>query len=134
MFRSRRRRRRRSRRRVRSTATQNVEALELLASGIPTLRCSWGRPSETGLATNVSVVDPTQSQGLLDALAAAGFACEPLSGGTLCRTERTVIDQDDNMVTIGEEHFVRSGGWVSTTMIDFAPDGYTADIVSTLWG
>ena len=43
------------------TSTQNVGALEILTSGIPTLRCTWGAPSETGLATNVSIVDPAQS-------------------------------------------------------------------------
>ena len=29
------------------TSTQNVGALEILTSGIPTLRCTWGAPSET---------------------------------------------------------------------------------------
>ncbi|SDH39861.1 hypothetical protein [Microbacterium pygmaeum] len=119
---------------VTMTASQNVAALELLASGIPTIRCSWGQPSETGLATNVSVIDAAQSQALLDALAVAGFACEPLADGTVCRTEQTVIDQDDEMVTIGEVHYVRGDGWVSTATIDFSPDGYTEDIVATLWG
>jgi hypothetical protein len=119
---------------VTMTATQNVDALELLNSGIPTLRCSWGQPSETGLATNVSVIDAAQSEALRGALVNAGFACEPWAGGTLCHTEQTVIDQDDTEVTIGETHYLEGGGWVSTATIDFAPDGYTEDIVATLWG
>lgn len=119
---------------VTMTASQNVEALELLASGVPTIRCSWGQPSETGLATNVSVVDAAQSRSLQEALAASGFGCEPLAAGTLCRTEQTVITQDDTQVTIGEAHYFQGDGWVSTAMINFSPEGYTEDIVATLWG
>jgi hypothetical protein len=37
-------------------SSQNTDALELLGSGIPTIRCSWGKPSEYGLATNISIV------------------------------------------------------------------------------
>ena len=118
---------------VTMTASQNVEALELLASGIPTIRCSWGQPSETGLATNVSTVDAAQSQSLQETLAASGFACQPLAGGTVCSAEQTVITQDDAQVTIGEAHYFRGDGWVATAMIDFSPDGYTEDIVATLW-
>ena len=119
---------------VTMTASQNVEALELLASGVPTIRCSWGQPSETGLATNVSVIDAAQSRSLQDALAASGFGCGPLAAGTLCRTEQTVITQDDTQVTIGEAHYFQGDGWISTAMIDFSPEGYTEDIVATLWG
>jgi hypothetical protein len=119
---------------VTMSATQNVKALELLASGIPTIRCSWGEPSETGLATNVSVIDAAQSEALLGTLPNEGFACEPFADGTLCHTEQTVVDLDDNVVTIGETHYVRGDGWISTATINFAPDGYTEDIVATLWG
>ena len=119
---------------VTMTSTQNVSALELLTSGIPTIRCSWGVPSETGLATNVSIVDATQSAALLDGLVGAGFACEPTDGGTLCRFEKTMVDLDDNIVVLGEEHVLRGNGWVSTATIDFDSEGYTEDIMATLWG
>jgi hypothetical protein len=59
---------------VTMTSTQNVEALEILTSGVPTLRCSWGVPSETGLATNVTLVDAAQSAALATALTAASHA------------------------------------------------------------
>jgi len=116
------------------TSTQNVDGLETLSSGVPTLRCTWGQGGQAGLATNVSIVSAEQSQALLGALANAGFACEPSNGGITCSQEQTVINQDDKMVTIIETHVFRGNGWISTTSIDFAPDGYTADIVSTLWG
>jgi hypothetical protein len=119
---------------VTMTSTQNVEALELLSSGIPTIRCSWGMPSEYGLATNVSIVDASQSAALTGALANAGFACEQLGEATVCRSDQTVIDLDDNIVELGETHVLRGNAWIATATIDFAPQGYTEDIIATLWG
>ncbi len=119
---------------VTMSSTQNVDAVELLNSGIPTLRCSWGRPSEFGLATNVSVIDSARSAALLTALRSAGFGCESIWGGTLCRIEHKTIDLDDNEVTLGESHFLRGDGWVSTARVNFAPEGYDEDVVATLWG
>lgn len=115
-------------------STQNAAALEVLNSGIPTIRCSWGQPSEFGLATNVSVIDAAQSADLLATLREAGFACEEVWEGVNCTVEQKTIDQDDNEVTLGESHFLRGTGWVSTAFINFAPEGYTEDIVATLWG
>ena len=119
---------------VTMNSTQNVVALELLTSGIPPLRCSWGAPSESGLATNVSVVDAARTATLLGALRAAGFGCETTWDGTLCQIEQKTVDLDDNEVALGEWHFFRGDGWVSTAWINFAPEGYTEDIVDTLWG
>ena len=116
------------------TSTQNVGALEILTSGIPTLRCTWGAPSETGLATNVSIVDAAQSAAVVDALAGSGFTCEPIDGGTVCRFERTVISQDDVQVALTETHVLRGNAWVSTATVDFEAEGYSEDIVATLWG
>jgi hypothetical protein len=119
---------------VTMTSTQNVGALEVLTSGIPTIRCTWGAPSETGLATNVSIVDPAQSAAISDALLNAGFACEPIDGGTVCRFEQTVITQDDDQVLLTETHVLRGNAWVSTATIDFESVGYAEDVVATLWG
>jgi hypothetical protein len=119
---------------VTMTSTQNVGALEILTSGIQTLRCTWGAPSETGLATNVSIVDPAQSAAVVDALAGSGFTCEPIDGGTVCRFERTVITQDDVQVSLTETHVLRGNAWVSTATVDFEAEGYSEDMVATLWG
>lgn len=88
-------------------SSQIVEALELLDSGIPTLRCTWGVPSEQGLATNVSLIAQEQAQELVVAFQAVGFLCDPVANGTLCALERTTIDLDDNQVSLGESHFFR---------------------------
>jgi hypothetical protein len=119
---------------VTMTSTQNVDALELLTSGIPTIRCTWGAPSETGLATNVSIVDAEQSAAIATALANAGFACESRDGATVCRYTQTMVDLDDDLVELTETHALRANAWVSTATINFASDGYTEDILATLWG
>ncbi|WP_345802068.1 hypothetical protein AAIB33_02885 [Microbacterium sp. AZCO] len=115
-------------------STQNAELLEVLHSGIPTIRCSWGAPSEFGLATNVSIVDAAQAATVSSALQGAGFGCVAQSGGTICRIEQRTVDLDDNEVHFGETHFLRGNAWVSTAWINFTPAGYTEDIIATLWG
>lgn len=115
-------------------STQDVDLLEIIDSGAPTLRCSWGQPSEFGLATNVTVLDAEEAAFVGDQLVTSGFACEPLGEGTICRIEQKGITLDDEEYTSGETHYVGGGGWVSTAWINFAPDGYTEDIVATLWG
>lgn len=114
-------------------STQIVEGLEVLNSGAPTMRCSWGQPSEFGLATNLTVVTAEQSDSVEAALAVAGFACSDVSEGTLCRFEQELLTQDDTIVHRGEAHFFRGDGWLTTAWIDFAPEGYTEDIIATVW-
>ena len=119
---------------VTMTSTQNVEALEILTSDIPTIRCSWGTPSETGLATTVSIVDAEQSAAIAQALGNAGFACEEIDGGTVCRYTQTMVSQDDDLVELTETHVLRANAWVSTATINFESEGYSEDIIATLWG
>ena len=95
---------------------------------------AWGQPSESGLATNISVIDAASAAALLDALRAAGFGCQAMWDGTLCEIAQRTVNLDDEEVEFGETHFVRGDGWVSTGWVDFTPDGYTEDIVDTLWG
>ncbi|WP_169581470.1 MULTISPECIES: hypothetical protein [Microbacterium] len=115
-------------------STQNVDLIQIIDGGAPTLRCSWGGPSEYGLATNVTAVDSEQAELIEAELAASGFACESLDDGTICRIEQKGITLDDEEYTSGETHYVGGGGWVSTSWLNFSPDGYTEDIVATVWG
>jgi hypothetical protein len=119
---------------VTMTSTQNVEALEVLASGVPTIRCTWGAPSETGLATTVSIIDADQSAAITQALGNTGFACEETAGGTLCRSTQTMVDLDDDLVELTETHVLRANAWVSTATVNFEVDGYSEDIIGALWG
>lgn len=115
-------------------STENADLLEIIHGGAPTLRCSWGQPSEFGLATNVTAVDADQETAVLAALPAAGFGCEALGDGTVCRIEQKGVTLDDKEYTRGETHYVGGGGLVTTAWINFAPEGYTEDIVATVWG
>ena len=115
-------------------STQDVDLLEIIDSGLPTLRCSWGQPSEFGLATNVTAVDADQAAFVDDQLRTGGFDCTPLRDGTICSMEQKGVTLDDEEYSSGETHYVGGGGWVSTAWINFNPDGYTEDIVDTLWG
>ena len=119
---------------VTMTSTQNVGALEILTSGIPTIRCSWGAPSETGLATNVSIVDAAQSAALLDSFTNAGFACQPTEGGTVCRFSRPWSIRTTRMVWLGETHVLRGQRLGLHGDDRLRTEGYTEDIVATLWG
>jgi len=114
-------------------STEVVDGIEILESGVTTLRCSWGKPSEFGLATNVTVIGADQAETLQAAMLDAGFGCGDELGGTVCRVEQRTIDLDDNEVIHGEVHVLRDSVWISTRYINFTPDGYTEDIVATLW-
>ncbi|MGN8553989.1 UNVERIFIED_CONTAM: hypothetical protein OHV15_15525 [Microbacterium sp. SLM126] len=115
-------------------STQDVDLIQIIDGGVPTIRCSWGLPGEYGLATNVTAIDAGQEEFITSELAASGAACEPLGSGTVCRFEQKGVTQDDQVYTSGETHYVGDGGWVSTSWINFAPKGYTEDIVDTVWG
>ncbi|MDY0909188.1 hypothetical protein [Microbacterium sp. CFBP9034] len=115
-------------------STQNVDLIDIIESDAPTLRCSWGEPSEYGLATNVTVVDDDQSAFIGDELRNSGFECAALGDGTICRTEQKGVTLDDEEYAGGETHYLGGGGWVTTAWINFSPEGYTEDIVATLWG
>lgn len=114
-------------------STDQASLLELLQT-LPTLRCSWGRPSEYGLATNVSILDRDQSAVVEQTVRSAGFGCEQADGAQICRIEERGVTLDDVEFVRGETHALRGNLWVSTVWINFAPEGYTEDIVQTVWG
>jgi hypothetical protein len=114
-------------------STDQAALLELLDS-TPTVRCSWGVPSDYGLATNVTPVSAEQRRYVLDALTAAGFGCEEDGATTYCRIEQRGVSLEDAEFVRGETHALADGLWVSTNWINFSPDGYTEDVVSTLVG
>ena len=66
----------------RCTRRRTPRRSKLLNSGIPTIRCSWGQPSEFGLATNVSVIDAAQTAALLRRAARSGLRLRGRVGGS----------------------------------------------------
>ena len=116
------------------TSTENATALEILDSGTPTLRCSWGPPSERGMSTNITIVGAEEAAAVAEALTGAGFSSTDLAGGTLYTYSQETVTQDDVLVELGEIHYLRGDGWVATRWINVNPDGYTEAIVASLWG
>lgn len=115
---------------VTMTATEVVEGLELLSSGAPTMRCSWGVPSDYGLATNVTIVTPAEAAGVITAMRDRGFTCIESANQTRCeRTEKF----NDPGGAVGEAHVFRDNIWVATRWLNFAPEGYTDDIIAQLF-
>lgn len=114
-------------------STEMAVGLELLDTA-PTIRCTWGAPSEFGLSTNVTIVDAEQNAALEQSMRETGMTCTAFEGGTLCRIETEHLMDDDTVSKTGETHFLRGDGWVATHWINLAPEGYTEDIVATLWG
>ncbi|MBA8816491.1 hypothetical protein FHX48_001564 [Microbacterium halimionae] len=114
-------------------STQIVPALEILDSGIPTLRCTWGGPGTLGLATNASVVSAEQTATVIDALTTAGLTCADVMNGTLCAAQSEVVDLDGNTVARGESHYLRANAWIATSWVGALPNGYSEDIAAKLW-
>ncbi|MGZ8804586.1 MAG: hypothetical protein ACXWZG_04715, partial [Microbacterium sp.] len=79
-------------------------------------------------------VDAAQSAAIAEALIGAGFACEDIDGGSVCRYEQTMVTLDDDLVKLTETHVLRGNAWVSTATINFEVEGYTEDVIDTLWG
>lgn len=97
------------------------------------LRCTWGVPSEVGLATHVSLIDDAQADAVISALQSSGLTCAAHGSGTLCRIVVDTPDEEGGHVW-GESHYLAGNAWVATAWLNFGPDGYTEDIVTTLWG
>lgn len=118
---------------VEMLSTQNATLLELMDSA-PTLRCTWGAPSEVGIATNVSLITAEQSGSVRSTLEAAGFGCEESGAATICRIEQRGVSLDDAEYVRGETHALRGELWVATSWLNISPEGYTEDILATVAG
>jgi hypothetical protein len=110
--------------------TADAELSKLIDTA-DTLTCVWGNPSggsDSGLTTNLVWVTPEQSAAVKARLAAAGMTCYEELGGLRCVTETT-----GEAGVSGESHFVRDGIWLATRYVNSGPDGYTHDIIATVW-
>lgn len=95
------------------------------------LTCIWGDEATAiggMITTNLAMLTPEQQESTLAHMAEIADSCYEELGGTRCISE--VEHEGKNW---GESHFVREGVWVATKWIYVAPDGYTHDIVNTLW-
>lgn len=81
----------------------------------------------------MALVSPAQSELIADALSTAGFGSEEASGGVYFRTSQQMLSMDEEVVDLGETHFLRGNAWVSTRWVNYSPDSYTPGIVAQLW-
>ncbi|TFB96781.1 hypothetical protein E3O42_16720 [Cryobacterium adonitolivorans] len=111
--------------------TQDSELASMIQSA-EHLTCIWGSEgggSDSGLTTNVVFVTPEQSEAAHQRLNALGQSCYEELGGIRCVMESTTEGEG----TSGESHFLRDGIWLATHYVNAGPDGYTHDMVGTVW-
>lgn len=112
--------------------TRDDQLGELIRSS-PTLRCTWGGASESGLLTNATQVTADQSAAVEARLRELGFTCYPELEGLRCVTQEA-IETDGQASYIGESHFLRDDLWLATLWINATPDEYTPGMVRKIWG
>lgn len=110
--------------------------LQEMLETLPTLRCTWGMPSEVGIATNITVVSADEAETVRGILTGDGIACTEMSADPAhTRCEFTDEVQDENgYATWGETHDFRANIWISTAWVNIDTVGYNNDILATLWG
>lgn len=97
------------------------------------LTCVWADPAAdtTSLWTKIRRVDPDTARSTLGVLRTDGFGCYASQGGTRC--ERT-WQNPTYPVTDGRTWFWRDDIVIDTRYSNLAPKGYTASIVTHLFG
>jgi hypothetical protein len=106
--------------------------LSALISGAQHLSCVWADPdggSGSGLVTNVVFLTEAQTATVQESLEAVMQSCYEELGGLRCVSQ---IDTDGEGVA-GESHFLRDGIWLATSYVNAGPDGYTHDMIDTIW-
>ncbi|POH70996.1 hypothetical protein C3B59_03250 [Cryobacterium zongtaii] len=108
------------------------EQLIVLIEGAEHLTCVWGNPdggSGSGLTSNVVFVTAEQSEAVHQRLLGDGLNCYEELGGIRCIAESTEGAEG----IAGQSHFLRDGIWLATRYVNAGPDGYTHDMVATVW-
>ena len=102
------------------------EVAAVLAGLPPGLTCHWRVNLHSGIGTDVVPIDPVLAADVESMLAASGYTAIAEPWGT-----RWVIEFTEEY-TWGESHTMVGGVWFATAWLEIAPDGYTADMVSTI--
>jgi hypothetical protein len=96
------------------------------------LTCVWANPvggSDSGLVTNVVFVTDEQAAAAQERLEAVAQNCYEELGGLRC----VMQSETDADGSAGESHFLREGIWLATSYVNAGPDGYTHDLIATIW-
>jgi hypothetical protein len=109
-----------------------VGSLQPILETSPKLSCTWiteGGGSEVGLTTEIVQVTSTQADQIVSTLTSIGWSRLDELGGV-----RFVVQQNMEGNAVGESQFLRDGLWFSTQYVNLAVNGYTADMVSNVFG
>ncbi len=112
--------------------TRLVQGQSVLARE-PALHCTWGAPSEVGVATVIALVSPAQSAAIIADARANGFTCGPVSD---VETRCTIFESEEDEFGLyiwGEEHVLRGNAWIATSQLNFDLGSYTDNLVLSLW-
>jgi hypothetical protein len=96
-----------------------------------TVTCMWGKASgggDVGITTNVAVLTEPQQADVTARMKGVGYSCYDELKGLRCVTET-----HDEAGSWGESHFVREGLWLATKWVNASPEGYTHDMVNTVF-
>lgn len=116
------------------TSTELTAGLTLLENEA-SLRCTWGVPSEVGLATTIALVTEAQADSIIAEAEMEDFECSTVSWSeTRCTFVFRDDDADFGAVAHGEEHVLRGNAWIATRWLEVEIPGYTDDIVAKIWG
>jgi hypothetical protein len=110
--------------------SEDPELQEILGP-IERLDCAWleDSPSGVGIYTSVSRVTSEQAAAAGARMAELGYGAIEELGGV-----RYVTETSGDGNTLGESHFLRDGLWFGTLWINYGPAGYTADMVTQVFG
>lgn len=109
----------------------NNDTAQALLRQTAQLTCVWGATDAEGtnyLVTTLAVVTSDQAAAAQAALKAASYDCVTQYSGVKC-----VIQSTNSAGTWGETAFFKDNVWISTFWQNLGPDGYTNDIINTLW-
>jgi hypothetical protein len=109
-----------------------VGSLQPILETSPKLSCTWTTPgggSEVGLTTEIVNVTEAQADQIVETLTSIGWSRLDELGGV-----RFVVQQNMEGNAVGESQFLRDGLWFSTQYVNLAVNGYTADMVASVFG
>jgi hypothetical protein len=109
-----------------------VGDLQPILETSPKLTCTWtiaSGGSEVGLTTEIVSVTDVQAAQIIDKLTSIGWTRLDELGGV-----RFVMQRDVEGNSVGESQFLREGLWFSTQYLNLGVNGYTADMVTQVFG
>lgn len=110
-----------------------TEAVDLLET-LPSLRCTWGTPSEVGIATTVALVTPAQASALIAEAEANDFTCTAVTAEeTRCAFALEGGDDEFGTFRQGGEYVLRDNVWIATQWLNVEIPEYADHAVAMIW-